>query len=105
VSGTDDGKDLPDDMVRTGRLVIKGNEHTLQLGAVQRKGTFTLGLTGKAKTVDAADTDGPFKGKPRLGIYELNGDELKISLGAPGEGRALTFTDGHTVRVWKRVQK
>lgn len=105
VAGTDDGKVLPAEVVRTGRLVIHGNEHTLHLGAVQRKGMFTLTPTAKPKLVDAADVDGPFKGKPRLGIYELNGNELKISLSAPGEARALNFTDAHAVRVWKRVQK
>lgn len=77
-------------------------------GKVTARGTFTHGegTSGKYHTYDAQYTEGPSKGKTVLGIYELNGDTLKLAWDSPGKDRPKDFkTKAGTdlvVRTYKR---
>ena len=104
------GKKLPDDIISTGSLTIKGNTYKTELfGQVTDEGTFTIDPSKKPKTMDYMVTDGPNKGKTQLGIYELDGDTAKFCFAVPGAERPTDFTSkegsGRTLSVWKKEKK
>jgi uncharacterized protein (TIGR03067 family) len=109
VSGVNNGKELGDKTVKGARLVIEGDRHTVKVGRNTYKGTHKLNMSKSPKTIDISDTEGPFKGKTVLGIYELDGDEFKICYAPPGKPRPKDFTakagSGHRSHVWKRQKK
>jgi uncharacterized protein (TIGR03067 family) len=108
-SGTDDGKKLSGEALENTRLSIAGNRHTVKVGETTYKGTHKLDATKRPKTIDISDTEGPFKGKTVLGIYELDGDQFRICYAPPGKDRPKDFSakagTGHRSHVWKRQKK
>jgi hypothetical protein len=68
------------------------------IGRVRR---FARTLSGHA-----ADTEGPEKGNTSLGIYELQGDDLKLCLTITAKDRPTEFAakpkSGHGFEVLKR---
>jgi len=108
-SGVDNGKKASDTKLKDSRLTFEEDKHTVKVDGKTYKGTHTLDATKKPKTIDVMDTEGPFKGKTVLGIYELDGDEFKICYAAPGKDRPKDFSakagTGHHSHVWKREKK
>jgi uncharacterized protein (TIGR03067 family) len=85
-----DGKsvDVPKDAVR----VVKGDKYTINpRPGVTIEGTFKIDPTTKPKQVDATASAGPNKGKTMMGIYEIDGDTLKICYALPGKDRPTEF--------------
>jgi uncharacterized protein (TIGR03067 family) len=66
------------------KLVVKDKKWTVYINdKVSTVATFTIDPTKKPKTIDFTGTMGGDKGKKYLGIYELNGTELKLCIGDP----------------------
>jgi uncharacterized protein (TIGR03067 family) len=73
------------------RLTFDGNKVTLKAGGeVVQAGTFEVDPGGKPKTIDIKITEGDGKGATVQGIYELDGDKLKIC-GVRGGPRPTKF--------------
>ena len=54
--------------------------------------TFKLDPTRKPKTIDVTALEGPYKGKTVGGIYQLDGDALKMCIpNEPGKDRPKEF--------------
>jgi uncharacterized protein (TIGR03067 family) len=62
-------------------------------GKTRNSGTLTVDPTRKPKTIDLKATKRGETGDTLLGIYELNGDELKIVLFPPGANRPADLND------------
>src|SRR5260370_31254951 len=90
-AGENDGKKMSDDALKGAKLTIEGDKHTVKVGDATYKGTHKLDPTKKPKTIDITDTDGPFKDKTVLAIYELDGDDFKICYSQPGKDRPKDF--------------
>ena len=109
VSGEKDGKKLPDDVIKSAKLIIKGDMHDVKVGDDAFKGTHKVDPSKKPPTIDAMDTEGVFKGKTSLGIYDLEGDTFKVCFAEPGKDRPKEFSTksgtGHIIHVWKREKK
>src|SRR5262245_19118523 len=109
VSGSADGNSIPDELLPTARRVCKGNETTVTIGPqLILKATFTIDPTKMPKTIDYQATDGPTKGKTHLGIYEIDGEQVKYCFAAPDAERPADFTskpgERRTLSVWKRAR-
>jgi RNA polymerase sigma factor (sigma-70 family) len=110
VSGEIGGQAMPEEFVKSGTRMCKGNETTVKInGNVFMKATFTVDPSKKPKTIDYTMTEGPSKGKSQLGIYETDGDTVRFCFAAPGKDRPTGFTtktgDECTLSVWKKAKK
>ena len=69
---------------------------------------FTLDPAQSPRAIDYVNLAGSNKGKAQAGIYARDGDELTISIAAPGKPRPEDFStakgDGRTLTAWTRVR-
>ncbi len=92
-----DGKtvDVPKDAVR----VVKDDTYTITpRPGVTIEGTYKIDPTAKPKTIDITPTTGDNKGKTALGIYEIDGDALKICWAPAGKDRPTEFEERGRLR-------
>jgi uncharacterized protein (TIGR03067 family) len=70
------------------------------------KGTFKLDSTKTPMSIDKTMTEGDDKGKTTLGIYQLTGDEVKVSWSRTGEvDRPAGFeAKSYRVTTLKRIK-
>jgi uncharacterized protein (TIGR03067 family) len=112
VSAERDGKKFTDDQLK-GVLVTfdaDGKVSVQRQGQPLFEGTVMIDPTKKPKTIDATQTsEGDNKGKTAHGIYEIEGDTLKICSAEFGKERPSEFSSkpgsGHFLRVYKREKK
>ena len=73
------------------------------------KGTYKIDPAANPKAMETTASTGPYKDKPLLGIYELDGDSLKICYAAPGKDRPTEFNSkagsGWILTVHKRLKE
>jgi uncharacterized protein (TIGR03067 family) len=99
-SGERNGKALPAEVVQQVKLIFAGDKLTTKHKDRKTEATFKLDSNKTPKEIDL-DMDGNV-GK---GIYELDGDSLKIVHGEVGDARPKDFPGagaGLTVLVLKR---
>ena len=80
-----------EDKIKTRKLTTTGAKYTLKVGDETVQGTIEINPTKKPKTIDVKPDSGTNKGKTLLGIYELDGDSLKLCLAPPGKDRPTAF--------------
>ena len=91
-------------------LTFEGDKHTVKKGdEVLQVGTQKLDLSKSPKTIDVTMTEGPNKGTVMLGIYEIDGDTLKVCFDPEGKKRPTEFKSApgseNFVNVHKRIKK
>jgi uncharacterized protein (TIGR03067 family) len=104
------GQAIPEEQYKDGLLMIDGDSFTYTLGkTLVARGTRKLYPERTPKAFDDTHTDGRFKGRSYLGIYELTDDELKTCNGSLGQARPTSFAtksgSGLLLVVYKRVKK
>jgi len=104
------GKKLPIGDLKALTLTFEGHKHTVKKGdEVIQVGTQKLDPSKSPKTIDVTMTEGPNKGTVMLGIYEIDGDALKVCFDPQGKTRPTEFksTPGseNFVNIHKRVKK
>jgi uncharacterized protein (TIGR03067 family) len=73
------------------RIIINGSRfQSLGMGAVY-EGTVEVDARKRPKTIDMVFTAGPEKGNRSLGIYDLDGGQLKLCLTVTGSVRPKAF--------------
>ena len=86
-----EGKKIPEETIKDSRLIIKGKEFTMKEKIATYRGNFSTDPSKKPKTIDMKFTEGPEKGNTSLGIYELDGDNLKLCLTITAKDRPAEF--------------
>lgn len=104
------GKKISADELKGFILIFEGDKHTVKKGDdVIQVGTQKIDPSKSPKTIDVTMTEGPSKGKVMLGIYEFDGDTLKVCFDSEGKKRPTEFRSaagpGYFVNVHKRVKK
>jgi uncharacterized protein (TIGR03067 family) len=108
VSGVMNGGAMERSTVQWVRRVTTGDETAVYAGSqVMLKARFKSDPSKSPKTIDYVNTAGANKGKTQLGIYELEGDLLRVCMAAPGSERPSRFEsvrgDGATFTEWRRI--
>jgi uncharacterized protein (TIGR03067 family) len=104
VSLTRDGKEV--DVAKDAVRVIKGDTYKINPRPdVTIEGTFRIDPTAKPKQIDTTPTTGDNKGKTALGIYEIDGDTLKICWAPAGKDRPTEFKSAEGSGVFLAVHK
>ena len=103
------GKEAPAAEFKGMTVTFEGDKYTVKKGdEVIQAGTEKLDLSKSPKTIDVAMTEGPSKGTVMLGIYEIDGDTLKVCFDPEGKKRPTEFksaSGSQTLVVHKRVKK
>ena len=104
------GKELPPGDLKGFLLIYEGDKHTLKhRDQVFQVGTQKIDPSKSPKTIDVTMTEGPNKGAVMLGIYEIDGDTLKVCFDPQGKKRPTEFKSPpgseNFVNVHKRVKK
>jgi uncharacterized protein (TIGR03067 family) len=101
VSGEHDGQPIPEEAIKSIKLVYAGDKFTLQHGDQKTEGSFKLAPDKKPKAIDMDMDGGVVKG-----IYQIDGDTLKLAHGKAGDPRPKEFPkkegSGLTVATLKR---
>jgi uncharacterized protein (TIGR03067 family) len=105
-SGESSGTALPNAFLDNITFVVKGDMYTFKEGDDEEEGTLKLDATKKPAQMDVNITKGKDKGKKQYGIYQLDGDTLKICMAKPEQERPKDFTtkegSEHFMLVFKR---
>jgi uncharacterized protein (TIGR03067 family) len=90
------GKPFPEEIRKSMKLVLKGDQYTVIVGMNPDKGTCKANSAANPKTLDITGTEGPNKGKTILAIYEQKGDTLKVcyELGVAGRPKEFKTKEG-----------
>jgi len=93
VSMQTEGHDVAAEDFKDWTAVYEQNRVTLRAGdRVRRRGIVTLDPSRKPKAINTWDQDGPYDDQTVPGIYELEGDTLKLCVARPGQERPNEFT-------------
>ncbi len=80
VGAEEKGQKVSDDELKKApvTLIIKDDKFTLKLPDQTMEGTFKIDPAKKPKAYDAKGTDAQGKTQETIGIYEIDGDMLKV---------------------------
>ena len=97
------GKDLPQEKIGDPNASVKGDEYRIHDFRLR----LVIDPTKKPKTIDMDGKDGNGKPLSMIGIYELEGDKLRICFAKPGAKERPTKTEtkpdsGQSLIVYKR---
>lgn len=93
------GKKFPDEVRKTIRLELKGDQYIVTVGTEPDRGTCKRNPSAKPKALDITGTEGPNKGKTILAIYERNGDTLRVCYDLSGKSRPVEFKTTEGTRL------
>ena len=103
-----DGMQLPEEAFKEDTLTLKGKQFSSTVRGNTNNGAFKIDPTMNPKTIDITMTDGSGKSVTQKGIYELDGDNQKICISAPGKPRPTEFVtkpdSGRIIEVLKRAK-
>ncbi len=103
-----EGTVLPEEAFKDDTLTLKGKQFSSTVRGKTNTGAFKIDPTMTPKTIDITMTDGSGKSVTQKGIYELDGDNQKICISAPGKPRPTEFVampdSGRIIEVLKRAK-
>jgi uncharacterized protein (TIGR03067 family) len=107
VSGVNNGKPLPEDVVKQLRLTLTKDRYKTEKGKqVLFDGIYKIDAGRQPKHIDITAPEGEQAGKTSKGIYALEGDTLKMCYADKERPKEFESTPGSqtTLVVWKRIK-
>jgi uncharacterized protein (TIGR03067 family) len=95
VSGEEGGKPLPDQL-KSLKMTFKDDKFSYKSADDMKEAKYQIDSTKKPKQLTLTPSDGE---KPLEGIYELDGDKLKICINEPGGERPKDFSTKEGTRL------
>ena len=107
VSMEREGDPIPAEQLKGTKVVYEDDLATLYRdGEVFRRGLITLDTAKTPRRVNTWDLNGPYADQTVPGIYEIDGDTLKLCFSRPNVDRPKEFTTkkepGYLMVVYKR---
>jgi uncharacterized protein (TIGR03067 family) len=107
VTATINGRPLAEEAAKQLKLTMTADRFkTERAGQTLFDSTYTLDPAKSPPAIDMIGTEGELKGKPALGIYKLDANQLTLCYVMPGSPRPTTFDSppesGAFLIVWKR---
>ena len=101
------GQALPKDKIVQNTLVISGQRFIpMSGGKVLREATFKIDVTKNPKWIDQISQDKDGKSAVRPGLYELNGETLRLAFDRERPMELKTTTDSNlNITVYEREKK
>jgi uncharacterized protein (TIGR03067 family) len=104
------GEEVPEKKLKGTTLVIKGDKYTVKVKDSKHEVTIKLDPTKEPRAIDMFFPDGPNLPKLSKGVYELDGDTLKICRHqTPGEDRPSQIGSWANTNLfvvtWKRKKE
>ena len=101
------GKSLPKEAVPDFTFIIGADGKSIgKSPQVEYQATITVDPKKNPKTIDIVPDNGPDRGKTQPGIYEFDGDKLKICAAQPGKDRPTDFDTkgkmGYSLMILRR---
>jgi uncharacterized protein (TIGR03067 family) len=90
-SAQTDGKEIPSEVFKSFKMTFKGDAYAVQMGQEKIEGTFRLDSSANPRQIDILPDNGPDRGRVQPGVYEFDGDKLKICAAPPGKERPAGF--------------
>jgi uncharacterized protein (TIGR03067 family) len=94
------GKKFPDEVRKSIRLEIKGDQYTVIAGNKPDRGTRKLNRSASPKALHITGTNGPNKGRTVLAIYERNGNALRVCYDLSGTSRLAEFKTAEETQLF-----
>lgn len=110
ISYQKDGKKTPAEQLEKTRSIFNadGTAMVQREGKTIAQGNIKIDPSKKPKQSEAIYTEGELKGKTVLGIYDIDGDNMKICFSLPGKDRPTEFSSkpdsGQVLITYKRDQ-
>ena len=102
-----DGTTMPAPAFERSRMLIDGDRFRMESPEAHYEGIFTIDVEAKPAQIDIEFIEGPEAGKWSYGIFQLDGDELRICLGLVGSPRPERFAtsagSGHALEHLHRA--
>jgi uncharacterized protein (TIGR03067 family) len=104
------GKEIPAAEFKGITVTFEGDKYAVKKGdEVIQAATLKLDPSKSPKTLDVTVAEGPNKGAVMLGIYEIDGETLKVCFDPHGKKRPTEFKSApgseKFVNIHKRVKK
>jgi uncharacterized protein (TIGR03067 family) len=104
-----DGNAVPASMLRESALLIDGDRFRAESPEATYEGIFTIDVEEMPNHIDIDFVEGPEAGNRCMGIFEIEGDRLRICLGLVGAARPERFATqpgtGHALEELERVER
>ena len=109
VSGINDGKPLPGDIVKQLKLTLTQERYKTEKGNVLLfDGIYKIDAGQQPRHIDITAPEGEQAGQTSKGIYALEQDTLKMCYTIPDQDRPTDFESkpgsGATLVIWKRTR-
>jgi uncharacterized protein (TIGR03067 family) len=108
VSGVNDGKPLPEDIVKQLKLTLTKDRYKTEKGQVLLfDGIYKIDAGQRPKHIDITAPEGEQAGKTSKGVYALESETLRMCYANADKDRPKDFESkpgsGATLVVWKRA--
>lgn len=91
VKGIVNGSPVPENLIHNLKLELSRGRYKVTGAESPDQGTWKADTTSKPHTLDITGTEGPNKGRTLRGIFEVNGDTLRVCYDLTGKVRPSKF--------------